>query len=147
MFNVTPLAMEHLELLSQEMSNSHVKEWLSSGKAKAWVESPEVFSGLVNGKLMISGGLTKYWEGRAHIWTIFSEQAEHHFISVFRGMQRFLDTTPYRRIEMDVPLYSKFTNIAHRRAILLGFTLECPSAKHYRPNGSDSALYAWTRGS
>lgn len=147
MFEVVKLQMEDLRILADQKSNAHVADWLASGKAKAWVESPEAFSGFVHGQLMISVGMTKYWEGRAHIWSIFSEQAEHHFISVFRGMQKFMESQqPYRRVEMDVPLGMTYTPLAQRRAILLGFKLECAYAKNYRPNGGDSALYSWTRG-
>lgn len=147
MFNVVKLTREHLEIMALEPVNDYVSKWLvEGGSAKHWVNSNNAFSGFVNNELMICVGLAEYWQGRAHIWALFSKKAERNFVSVFRGMQKFLESRPYRRIEMDVPLYDEFTEMAHRRAALLGFTLECPRAVHYRPCGGDSALYAWIKG-
>lgn len=146
MFEITKLKLGDLERLSEEPSNSFVQEWIKTGAAQQWVDSPECYSGSVHGELAMSWGLTKYWTGRAHIWTIFSERSARYFVSVFRGCHVWLRSTQYNRIEMDVPLDQWFSETAHRRALLWGFKLECPRAKAYRPNGSDSALYAWTRG-
>lgn len=145
MFELRKLTVDHLKAMAEEPQNEHIGGWFKSGTAQAWAQVPNAFSGFVRDQLVISGGFTKYWEGRAHVWTVFSSQAEGCFISVFRGMQRVLEQSPYRRIEIDVPLGTKFTEIAQRRAIMLGFELECVRAKQYRPSGLDAALYAWTR--
>lgn len=146
MFEVRKLQLDDLTTMASEPSNQYVQSWLKTGMAQDWADSKETFSGFIKNELMICVGLTPYWEGRAHIWAIFSCNAKKNFTTVFRGMKRFMRETPYRRVEMDIPLGAKFTPLAHRRALLLGFKLECPFARAYRPNGDDSALYSWTRG-
>jgi hypothetical protein len=147
MFEVRKLKLEDLEQLSKEPLNRHVKQWFERGTAQAWAQQPETVSAFVHNELMACAGFTEFWTGRAYLWALFSSKAEHHFVTVFRGVKRFLNNSPYRRIEMDVPLGDEFTYRAHRRAMLLGFTLECARAKGYRPNGGDSALYAFVKGS
>lgn len=146
MFEVVKLTIDHLALLAEEPNNAHIAGWLQTGKAKSWADWDECYSGFVKGKLMICVGLTPYWNGRGHIWAIFSSNAAGNFVAVFRGMRKFLEGSKYNRVEMDVPLGSRISDLAHRRALLLGFELECPRARHYRPGGGDSALYAWVRG-
>lgn len=146
MFDIVPLRMEHIKRLSHEPSTAHLKEWINGGRAAQLVAADEQVAGLVTDEIMILAGLCKYWDGRAHLWCVFSEKAKGNFVSVFRGIQKYLETRPYRRIEMDVPLDLPSTEVAHRRAMMLGFELECKRAKAYRPNGADAALYSWIKG-
>ncbi len=147
MFKVVKFQKRHLEYYVEEETNAHLKDWIPTGKAELWAApDAEAYTCLIDDVPMVSCGFTKYWEGRAHIWAIYSEKSAPHFVAVFRGINRFLNQIHYRRIEMDVPLNMPYTGLAHRRAVLLGFTMECPYAKAYRPNGGDSALYSWTKG-
>lgn len=145
MFEVRKMKLEHLLTLAKEPDNAFIGEWLKNGIAESWVEAEECFSGFVNDQLMICAGISRYWNGRGHIWSVFSENARRYFVAVFRGMRRFLQTTNYARLEMDIPLDRPYSALAHRRALLLGFELECSRARKFRPSGSDSALYAWVR--
>jgi hypothetical protein len=145
MFEIEKLKIEHLEELAAQPINSHVKAWFDNGHAQAMADFEGTVAGFVKGELMIAAGLMPYWTGRAHIWTLFSEKAKGNFVPVFRGIEKYLRSLEYRRIEMDVPLDSKITEAARRRAMMLGFTLECERAKYYRPNGGDSALYVWLK--
>lgn len=144
MFDIVNLQVKHLAQMAEEPMNEFVKLWPPE-VLKSWEESGRSFSGFVNGQLMVCVGLAEYWDGRAHIWAVFSERAERPFVAVFRGMQKFLDSQPYRRLEMDIPIGKDFTEVALRRARLLGFEVECYMAKHYLPSGNDAILLSRVR--
>ncbi len=145
MSEIVKLKREHIEELAKEPENAFLKDWLTNGHAGEKLQEVDAVAGIVNENIVIIAGLTPYWKGRAHLWCVFSEKAKGNFVAVFRVIQRYLKSRSYPRIEMDVPLDTKFSNMAGKRAMLLGFKLECPRAKHYRPNGGDSALYSWVR--
>lgn len=145
MFDIVKLRLEHLEAIISEPENRHLQPWLDSGYAKELADAGGTASGFVNGELMVSGGFTPYWKGRAHLWCIFSEKSKDNFVAVFRGLRVFISSSPYRRLELDVPLDNEFSDMAQKRAELWGFKLECSRAKFYRPNGGDAALYSWTK--
>lgn len=145
MFNIVKLQLEHLQELAKEPDNDHLRAWFESTHARAMADAEETVAGFVNDELMVVAGLTPYWKGRAYLWCTFSIKAKMNFVPVFRGIFRYMQESPYRRIEMDVPLDLKHTAVAMRRAEMLGFVMECHRAKYYRPGGGDSALYSWTK--
>ena len=141
MFEMVKLTAKHLEELIAEPKNMHLVSWLATGHADELAKADSV-TGMVDGQIMFCGGALPYWTGRAFIWGVFSERSKHHGIPVFRGIKKWIDERPYRRLEVDVPLDVWFTDVAKRRVRLLGFGLECERAKFYRSNGKDSALYS-----
>ncbi len=144
MFDVIRLTPGHLHQMALEPMNSFVQKW-PKDIVDSWVDCGRSYSGFVGGELMVCVGIAEYWEGRAHIWALFSERARGRFVTVFRGMQRFLDGQPYRRLEMDIPLCKPYTDLALRRACLLGFEKEC-IAKKYLPSGQDAIILSRLRG-
>lgn len=143
MFDLVAYKKEHaLAFVDQEI-NASVREAYKGGTAE-FLESQTSVTGLYKGEPMVSGGVIKLWEGRACVWTIFNERSKECFVPVFRGIKSFLklQLNTYRRLEIAVPVDFE---IGHRRAILLGFKLECPLAEKYLPDGTDCSLYAMVR--
>lgn len=137
MFKLEKFRVEHLEPMMCEKINAYLPNWIASGQAQKMTESYSV-TGFLDGKPMVCGGINELWPNRGHVWTVFSERSRANFLPVFRGILRFLNDAPYRRLEMNVPL--DFA-LGHRRARLLGFELECPVARAYLPGGEDVSIY------
>lgn len=134
----------HLFALIKEPMNKHLEEWFKSGLVKQ-LEEGESFTMLVDGKIMVCGGITKYWEGRGQIWSVFSEMSRQNFTPVYRGIKGWLEDQlkkNYVRIEMSV---SCDMDVAKRRAELLGFEVEVERARKYLPSGEDCTLYSMVR--
>ena len=138
MFRLVPFKREHLEPLMLQKINAYLPQWIKSGSA-AEMEKTYAFTGFLSGGVAVCGGIAHCWEGRGQLWSIFSDDTRRNFIPVFRGIQRFLDEAPYKRIEISVPCDFE---LGHRRARMLGFELECWNAKNYLADGTNCSLYA-----
>ncbi len=138
MFEIVPFKKEHLEPLMLQKINSYLPEWVRKGHASE-MEKAGAITIMVNGEITVCGGVTKVWEGRGQIWSIFSETCKSNFLPTFRAIRSYLDSVPLNRIEMSVPCDFE---LGHRRAKLLGFKLECACAEKYLANGTDCSLYA-----
>lgn len=141
MFELAAMSVTDLKRLLAEPMNSDLGAWPDI-KVTALSNQPYSFTGLVNKEIVICGGLIEYWEGRAHLWTIFSRAYEKYPLASFRGLKKFMEIQPYRRVEVDVP--TDFEK-AHRRMRLLGFQLECRIARKFSEEGQDRSLYSWVR--
>ncbi len=141
MFEITPLQPDHLLSVLKDPLNEDQGEW-PTNKIVYMCKQPYSFTGLVGNDVVICGGLVEYWTNRAHLWTLFSKNYLKHPVACFRGMKSFLECQPFNRVEMDTPTD---LDIAHRRAKLLGFQLECRIARHYNEIGEDRSLYSWVR--
>ncbi len=137
MFELVPFKKEHLEPLMLQKINAYVPEWVRKGHA-AEMEKTGAVTVLVNGEITMCGGVTYIWEGRGQIWSIFSETCKKNFIPTFRAIRKYLDSSPFRRIEMAVPYDFE---LGKRRAKLLGFKVECERAEKYSSSGADHTLY------
>lgn len=145
MFELVPFQAAHVLPILAEENNAHWREKYETPGLTAWLESQCSFTGLLQGKPVVCGGITLYWPGRGHVWTIFSEISRNNFVPVFRGMRKFLREqlkTNFHRIEVSVPCDFQ---IGRRRAELLGFRLETGYAEGYLPNGGDAAVYVMTK--
>jgi hypothetical protein len=137
MYKLIPFKKDHVIPLSTESINAYLPNWYTSGQAEE-MEQTHAFTAMKGEDVMMCGGITELWPGRGHLWCILSEKTKTDFVSAFRTINKFLKDQPYTRVEMSVP-YS-FSQ-GHRRAILLGFDVECERAKKYLPNGDDCTLY------
>ena len=138
MFEIIPFEPHHAARMIEQPLNSQLRNWISSGYAQELKANTEAFTGLVSGEVMVCGGIAKMWPGRGYLWSVLSENIRVHSISVYRGIRRWLNTRDYRRIEMDVPCHME---IAHRRAVWMGFEIEIQRARKYMPNGDDASIY------
>lgn len=97
----------------------------------AWVAEHE-------GEVLAIAGLVPQWENRALAWALLSGNCGEHFWGIHSAVHRFLDQSPYRRIEAHVDAGFKQ---GHRWITMLGFEIE-GYMKAFRPDGSDMLLYA-----
>lgn len=142
MFEIIKFKVEHLESLSSQPANQGVKAWISNGHAKTLEEKADSVSGIVNGQVAICAGTIEYWEGRALLWTVFNTEFKRNFFPVYKCIQTWLDQQPYRRLEMAVPYGF---DIGCRRALMLGFNIECGRAKAFMQGGGDAVLFSRVR--
>ncbi len=142
MFKITPLEVDHINSVLNEPMNQDITWWRESGRINVLANLPFSFAGLVNGEIVVIGGLIELWKNRAHLWTVFSKTYEKYPVATFRGMREFLEAQPFDRIEIDTP-----TDVEkiHRRARMLGFQLECRIARRFSERGESRTLYSWVR--
>lgn len=133
---------EHLKGLALQDSQSYLSAWVTPEMANALVEFEGwAFTGMdSNGEILGVAGVIMQWQNRGMAWAYLSDKATgSKFLFVHRAVKRFLSTCYVNRIEMTVDCEFQ---AAHRWAKMLGFTLEAPMMKSYRPDGGDCALYA-----
>lgn len=133
--------VEHLELLEKQRGkpysflNSDQRIFLASNGLSYSVISK-------SGRILMCAGIQKHWEHRGEGWAMFDLELKKEFIGVHRIVKRFLDVTPFRRVEATVE--ANFEP-GHRWAKLLGFEMEAPRLKNYFVNGADAVLYVRIR--
>ncbi len=140
-YEIRNLLREDLEELKKDPCNGETS-WLTDDVMDLLVYSPFSVSIFYKDRLMLSGGVNPIWYNRAVNWTLFSSRAKENFRPVFRGIQAFLKWQPFKRVEFCIPIDSA---IGKKRAIALGFKLECAHAKSFLPDGTDCALYSLVR--
>ncbi len=145
MYEIVKFKEEHLKPLIGQASNKCIPEWFSSGLAKN-LEKTESVTVVYKEQILMCGGINEYWTGRGQLWAVFNEDAARkNFVPAFRAIKHWITyqiQNKYRRIEMSVDY--DFT-IGHRRAKLLGFSLDCERARKYLPGGGDCTLYSLVR--
>lgn len=142
MFELIPFEPEHIIPLAKEPMNANIADWYESGYAKAAKELTQAVTGLVDGEIIGCCGVLEMWTGRGHIWTVVSERVRKNPVQIFKGMRRYFDSLNFRRLEMDIPIDLE---VAHRRAIFMGFELETPLARKFLPDGKDASIYVRVR--
>lgn len=141
MFETVPLEDKHLAKLLDEPMNASLRPHMTNLNL---VKSGDCATILVNGEVMLCGGINEYWKGRGHLWSVFSENSREHFVPTFRGIQAWIRTmlqNKYDRIEMSITC--GFLQ-GHRRAKLLGFKMELLRAEKYL-FGEDCSIYSLVR--
>lgn len=136
---IVPYKAEHLAILSEQPSQKSLRALMDDPSyAKSLEREGHSFSGFVGDKLIGCAGVIPLWQGRSHAWAILAHDAGKHFISMHKGVSRFLDNHPANRVETTVaPAFGP----AHRWMRALGFHWEGLMQK-YNPDGSDMDLYA-----
>lgn len=146
MYRTEKFQVEHFMQLAKEPINQNLQHMIGSGQVFGLLET-EAVTFFKNEQIMICGGITQYWQGRGHLWTVFSEASKEHFVPVFRAVDAWLKNlllTKYHRIELSMDWESD-REMGHKRALMLGFKLEVERAKKYLPTGEDCAIYAMVR--
>lgn len=144
MFESTPMRREHLIELTDQPMNAWVKNAFNVDKVDELI-AQGAMSFIVDGKVMVCGGIANYWPGRGEAWTLFSEQSKYCFVSTLRAIKRYLNAelnTRFNRIELSVPVDFM---VGHRRALILGFKVEIPRAKKYFQDCQDAVIYSMVR--
>lgn len=140
---VVPFKSEHLQELLKEDAVAYLRPFFSEDTTKDMERSIHINSIEMNGKIVFSGGVSVYWEGRGEAWAFFDSTCRRNFVPVFRTVKAWIDSCPIKRIEAAVDV-SDLT--AHRWVQLLGFKMEAPFMKSFRPDGGDCSLYSKVKG-
>lgn len=136
---VVPFEAWHLNVLLLQKSQAMLQPMMSDEKyGKSLQDGGSAFSAVVDGEIIAALGIIPQWEHRAIAWGLIGENASKHFIPISKAILRFLEITPYRRIETSVA--SDFDQ-GHRWARMLGFENE-GTMKAFTPDGRDCDLYA-----
>jgi len=134
---------EHLATLDLQQGQQYIYTYLSPELRQA-LESKWSYSALDGDEVVCCAGLIEFWSNRAVAWAYLSENiTPRRFVVIHKMVQRFLDACPFDRVEAAVDVYFE---PGHRWVEALGFTLEAPSMRKFRPDGGASALYARVRG-
>lgn len=138
MMEVVPYKAEHLLAMRLQPGQEKYGPWLTEEYARA-LESQYAFTALVDERPIVVGGLCELWKNRALLWSFIDRSAGAHFVAIHRGVKRFLDMQPFRRIEAECDCDFRQ---GHRWLKMLGFEMEAPRMRAFRVDGGDSALYA-----
>jgi hypothetical protein len=133
---------EHLELLDVQEGQKYLKKYLSDDMRKS-LEGEYSYTALDGDEVLACAGLLEQWDNRGVVWAYLSSTiGGRRMVPLTRMVARFLDAAPFDRIEATVD--ADFPQ-GHRWVKMLGFELEAPRMRKYRPDGGDSALYARIR--
>ena len=127
-------------------------EWLTDTTAQAWLgkdltygamlqKAGPCYTAFAGDQVIACAGVLPIWEGRAQAWSLLSTALPQYVMGVHRGVKRFLDTYPIRRLECTVDPRSA---TAIRWAERLGFVRE-GTMPGYTPQGDTMDLYARVR--
>ena len=139
--NVLTFKAEHLADMALQEAQAYLSTWVKPEMAEALEEHPS-YSGEVDGRIVVCSGIVPIWMGRAMAWAYLAPDAGQHFLAIHREVKRFLDNCYLQRIEATVDI--DFEQ-GHRWMKLLGFKLEAPCMRAYRPDGGNCSLYARIR--
>ena len=139
---VIPYKAEHMDRLDLQEAQRYLAVYLDTALRKS-LEGDFSFTVMDGDEVLCCAGLVAQWENRGLVWAYISETiGPGRFTVMHRHMMRLLDSMPFDRIEASVDVdFEK----GHRWVRALGFTLEAPLMRRYRPDGGDSALYARVR--
>lgn len=139
---VIPYEAEHLEQLDLQEGQQYLNRFLDHALRKA-LENEYSFTGLVEDRVVACAGLAPQWDNRAIAWAYLADNlGPRLMLRVHRAVERFLVMAPFDRIEATVD--AEFEQ-GHRWMGALGFKMEAPLMRKYRPDGGDSSLYARVR--
>lgn len=118
-------------MTGQFMTRELLAAAISAGTALAAVQGP---------RLLAIGGIAEEWPDRGVVWGLLSGGIGATMTPIHRIVQRAVDLSTFRRIEMHVAVEHK---AAERWAGLLGFYREGTMRAFWQ--GHDFALYARVR--
>lgn len=139
MTSVVAFEPQHLAELLEEGAAAYLKPLLTPDVLESFRNRPLTHSIQQNGKVVFCGGVSLYYPGRGEAWAFFDSTCRQNFVPVFKIVKKWLNDCPVRRIEASVKVDDEQ---AHRWVRSLGFELEAPLLKAYRPDGADCALYS-----
>src|SRR5216684_976556 len=133
---------EHLKsIISQDM-NKHQRDVFPDELIEQIEKRSCQITILYKDKIMLCGGVTPYWPGRAELWSVFSENSRQYLVPTIRAMKWWIREQiklNFRRLEWA----SSVDNLNSKRmAKIIGFKLEIECAKNYLPNGEDCSIFS-----
>lgn len=145
MIRVTPFETWHLELLlaqGVQPSQARASHVLARHAKVAKPVGTSLTAWDDDGRVLITGGVMAVDNTCGTLWAVLSAHAGCRMLAVHRGLSRFLDSQPQRRIEATVE--AGFAP-GCRWLELLGFEFE-GHMRGYGDNGETHERYALVRG-
>lgn len=138
--NIVEYKPEHLHQIDLQEGQAYLSNWVTPELAASLGGSGWAYTGMDGDAPVGCAGVINVWQGRGIAWAYLSKGvSRHNFIAVHKAVVRFLDACYIQRVEMTVDCDFE---PGHRWAGMLGFTMESPRMRAYRPDGGDCALYA-----
>jgi hypothetical protein len=138
---VEPFKAEHLARMRVQEAQLMEAASLSPAMLRA-LEATDAWATLIDGEVLLVGGLAEMWAGRAVLWSYVSANAGPHMVRLTKGVRRLLDASGFARVEVYVDADFE---AGHRWAQALGFRLEAKIMTAFFPDGRDAALYGRVR--
>jgi hypothetical protein len=138
---IVEFKVEHLEhLKASGITDKKLEPILKQWTGQSLEAGGETYTLLNDNKepVMI-GGIKQYWFNRGEAWVIFGKIDRVDFVRIHNLVQRFLDRSPFNRVEAVVE-YDFFEG--HRWARTLGFKKEADFMDSYHADGRHATLYA-----
>lgn len=139
---IVPFKAQHMA--DFEVQERQVSEaTLLTPQECAALEATSAYSIIVEGKVLAVFGIIDVWAGRAIAWSYVSKNIGKHYMQLHKAALRLCDSFEGDRLELYVD--HDFEE-GHRWAKMLGFELETPRMRKFRPNGQgDSSMYVRIR--
>lgn len=139
MLEVVPFERRHLKEMQEQEAMSYLSAYLNNEHLLHFENSHHSFTFLIDKRVVMCAGVLEFYPGRGEAWAILDKSCKKDFMKIHNGVERFLDLCPVKRIEAVID--TDFVP-GHRWAKTLGFQMEAPCLKAYRPNGKDCSMYA-----
>ena len=138
---VVEFKAEHFDyLLENGITDKRLKPYLRKENGVEISKMQDTYTILDDDKNpVVIGGIRQFWFNRGEAWLIFGQPKRKDFITIHKIVQKFLDLSPIKRIEMVVD-HDYFEG--HRWAHILGFKKEADKMTAYHSDGRDATLYA-----
>jgi hypothetical protein len=141
MIEVLKFKAEHMAYMKEQQATAYLKTYTTPEQDKLLENTlAHTIVSRETKRVLMCAGVVEYWPGRGEAWAIFDEKCKSEFIYIHGAVKKFLEICPVKRIEAAVDIGFE---AGHRWVKALGFELEAPLLKSYRPvNGGDVSLYA-----
>lgn len=138
---VAPLRLEHVRALRLQQAQEPFACHLTQEYVESLIEHGRAWAVVDDNTVVACAGFVEQWSNRAYAWALIGSEAGRRMVAFTRIVRRFLDESPWPRIETAV---DEQFEAGHRWAVALGFTKE-GVMRHYSPDGRDCALYGRVR--
>lgn len=128
-----------LKDLVRRGARSYIGSNLSDEQIESLEKTPYAYSVLVDGKVLMCGGVVEYWKNRGESWAVIDPICKNNFFALHNVAKRFLRICPVRRIEATIEVDFE---AGHRWVKALGFELEASCLKAFFPDGKAASLYS-----
>jgi len=135
---VVDFKAEHLAQIALQEAQQYLLAHIDPDMGEH-LEGFQSFTGIADGKVVACAGVLPYWEDRGLAWAYLAEDAGRHMVAIHKAVARYLEVAPFKRIEAAVDVNFE---AGHRWIKRLGFELEAPVMKAFRPDGGSASLYA-----
>lgn len=136
---VEPMKAEHLEALVLQPSQAAWRDGMTADQFSALAATDAAWTMLdEQGRVLMCAGVIETGAGRGEAWALLSEDSGPAMIAITRAVGRYMQASPFRRIEAVVAV--SFAP-GRRWAKMLGFRFEGLMTA-YLDDGSDAERWA-----